>query len=157
MAAEHAYKYDYGSPAVRENQPLPKREPQRRPEFKKYNSPMAERLAEERAATAKLLKLSAFLCAAIVMFSFAVSSFHAKDSAKRELDDIQDHYMLCQSENKELNAKLSALATAENIDRYAVEKLGLVKVTADKEVYLDAETGNKTILYQGSDKADVKE
>ena len=30
MAAEYAYKYDYGSPAVRENQPLPKKEVQKR-------------------------------------------------------------------------------------------------------------------------------
>ena len=62
--------------------------------------------------------------------------------------------MLCQSENKELNARLTALATAENIDKYAVERLGLVKITADKEVYLDAETDNRTIYFQGNEKAD---
>ena len=157
MAAEYAYKYDYGSPAVRENQTAPKRQPQRRPEFKKYNSPMAERLAEERAVTRKLLKIAAFLSAVIVVFAFAVNSFYQRDSAKRLLSEAENTYLLCQSENKELHAKLNALATAENIDRYAVEKLGLVKVTADKEVYLTAETGNKTILFQGQEKADVKE
>ena len=36
------------------------------------------------------------------------------------------------------------------------EKLGLVKVTADKEVYLDAETDNKTIYFQGNEKADIE-
>lgn len=154
MAAEYAYNYDYGSPAVRENQPLPKKELQRRPELRKYNSPMAARLAEERAATQKLLKLATFLGVAIVLFAFAVNSFYQKDSAKRLLDEAESHYMLCESENKELNAKLSALATAENIDKYAVEKLGLVKITADKEVYLQSETGNKTIYFQG--KTDVK-
>lgn len=157
MAAEYAYKYDYGSPAVRENQAAPKREAQKRPEFKKYNSPMAKRLAEERAATQKVLKIAAFLGAVIVAFAFATNSFYAKDAAKRQLDEANDFYMLCQSENKELNAKLTALATAENIDRYAVEKLGLVKITADKEVYLQAETDNKTIFYQGAGMADIKE
>lgn len=154
MAAEFAYKYDYGSPAVKERQPQPKQAPERKPEFKKYNSPMAERLAQERAATQKLLKVAAFLSAVIVVFAFAVNSFYQKDAAKRELDKAQDFYMLCESENKELQAKLTALATAENIDRYAVEKLGLVKVTADKEVYLEAEMGNKTIFYQGAEKAE---
>ena len=154
MAAEYAYKYDYGSPAVRENQPLPKKEVQKRPEFKTYNSPLAKRLQEERAATKKVLKLAAYLCALIVVFAFAVNSFYQKDSAKRLLTEAENHYMLCESENKELHAKLTALASAENIDRYAVEKLGLVKVTADKEVYLTAETGNQTIYFQG--KADVK-
>ncbi|MBR3948186.1 MAG: hypothetical protein IKJ70_02155 [Clostridia bacterium] len=154
MAAEYAYNYDYGSPAVRENQAAPKREAQKRPEFKKYNSPLAERLAEERAATRKLLKIAAFLSAVIVVFAFAVNSFYQRDSAKRLLTEAENNYMLCQSENKELHAKLTALASAENIDRYAVEKLGLVKVTADKEVYLTAETGNKTIYFQGE--ADVK-
>lgn len=154
MAAEYAYNYDYGSPAVRENQAAPKREAQKRPEFKKYNSPLAERLAEERAATRKLLKVAAFLSAVIVIFAFAVNSFYQRDSAKRLLTEAENNYMLCQSENKELHAKLTALASAENIDRYAVEKLGLVKVTADKEVYLTAETGNKTIYFQGE--ADVK-
>lgn len=156
MAAEYAYKYDYGSPAVRENQPLPQKEVQRKPELRKYNSPMAKRLAEERAATQKLLKVAAFLSVAIVLFAFAVNSFYQKDAAKRQLDEAQDKYMLCQSENKELHAKLAALATAENIDRYAVENLGLVKVTADKEVYLEAETDNKTIFYQGASEAEVK-
>lgn len=154
MAAEYAYNYDYGSPAVRENQAAPKREAQKRPEFKKYNSPLAERLAEERAATRKLLKVAAFLSAVIVVFAFAVNSFYQRDSAKRLLTEAENNYMLCQSENKELHAKLTALASAENIDRYAVEKLGLVKVTADKEVYLTAETGNKTIYFQGE--TDVK-
>ena len=154
MAAEYAYNYDYGSPAVRENQAAPKREAQKRPEFKKYNSPLAERLAKERAATRKLLKVAAFLSAVIVVFAFAVNSFYQRDSAKRLLTEAENNYMLCQSENKELHAKLTALASAENIDRYAVEKLGLVKVTADKEVYLTAETGNKTIYFQGE--ADVK-
>lgn len=155
MAAEYAYKYDYGSPAVRDNQALPKKELQRKPEFIKYNSPLAERLAEERAATRKLLKVAAFLSAVIVVFAFAVNSFYQRDAAKRSLTEAENNYMLCQSENKELHAKLTALASAENIDRYAVEKLGLVKVTADKEVYLEAETGNKTIYFQGN--ADVKE
>ncbi len=154
MAAEYAYKYDYGSPAVRDNQALPQKDQQRKPEFKKYNSPLAERLAEERAATQKLLKVAAFLSAVIVVFAFAVNSFYQRDSAKRLLAEAENNYMLCQSENKELHAKLTALASAENIDRYAVEKLGLVKVTADKEVYLTAETGNKTIYFQG--KTDVK-
>lgn len=154
MAAEYAYKYDYGSPAVRDNQALPKKEIQRRPELRKYNSPLAERLAEERAATRKLLKLAALLGAFIVVFAFAVNSFYQKDAAKRLLTETENTYMLCQSENKELHAKLTALASAENIDRYAVEKLGLVKVTADKEVYLTAETGNQTIYFQG--KSEVK-
>lgn len=154
MAAEYAYKYDYGSPAVRDNQALPEKEFQRKPEFKKYNSPLAERLAEERAATRKLLKVAAFLSAVIVVFAFAVNSFYQRDSAKRLLTEAENKYMLCQSENKELHAKLTALASAENIDRYAVEKLGLVKVTADKEVYLTAETGNRTIYFQGE--TDVK-
>jgi len=154
MAAEYAYKYDYGSPAVKENQPLPKKEAQKRPEFKTYNSPLAKRLAEERAATQKVLKVASFLAAAVVAFSFATASFYEKDAAKRELDKANDFYMLCQSENKELNARLTALATAENIDKYAVERLGLVKITADKEVYLDAETDNRTIYFQGNEKAD---
>ncbi len=155
MAAEYAYKYDYGSPAVREN-PLPKKEVQKKPEFKTYNSPLAKRLQEERAATQKVLKIASYLAAVIVAFSFATASFYEKDEAKRKLDTAQDFYMLCESENKELNAKLNALATAENIDKYAVERLGLVKITADKEVYLDAETDNKTIYFQGNEKTDIK-
>ena len=91
MAAEYAYNYDYGSPAVRENQAAPKREAQKRPEFKKYNSPLAERLAEERAATRKLLKIAAFLSAVIVVFAFAVNSFYQRDSAKRLLTEAENN------------------------------------------------------------------
>ncbi len=150
MAAEYAYKYDYGSPAVRRPaQPLPQQE--KRPELKKYNSPMAKRLAEEKAATAKVTKIAAFLGALFIMYSIAVNSFFVRDDAKRQLDNANAVYTLCQSENKELNAKLAALASAEKVEKYAVEKLGLVKITSDKEVYLEAETDNRTIFYQGSE------
>lgn len=152
MAAEYAYKYDYGSPAERRpQQPLPQRDPKGKPEFKKYNSPMAKRLAEERAASVKTLKVAAFLGVLLIMFSVSCNSFYKRDSAKRNLEEAKETYMLCESENKELKAKLTALASAENIDKYAVEKLGLVKITSDKEVYLEADTGNKTIYYQGSE------
>ncbi len=148
--AEFAYNYDYSSPAVRRPEVgAPQRDPRKEREFKKYSNPMAERMAGERAATKKALKVASFLMAALVMFSITANSFYQKDSSKRELQEAKSFLVLCESENKELSAKLNALASAENIEKYAVETLGMVKVTGDKEVYLKSETGNKTLYRQG--------
>ena len=87
----------------------------------------------------------------LAMFAVACNSFIAKDKAKKRLDSANAQLVICQAENKELNAKLTALKSVENIDKFAVEKLGLVKVTPENEIYLGSEKGNRVILCQNAE------
>ncbi len=150
MAAEYAYKYDYGSPAVAnpKSQPLPKAKPEVKRDFKKYENPLLERLQKEKAQSKTTVKVACFLMSAIIMFGISCYSFNMRDEARRNYLEAKEANTLCLEENKELNAKLCALATAENIDKYAVEVLGMVKVTSDKEVYLNSEAKNQAVFYQ---------
>lgn len=150
MAAENAYKYDYGYAAPA--QPLRKEEKQnKKTELQKLEKVESSAKALEKQANRQVLKVAAVFSLVLVMFGLALNSFCARDAAKRRLDAANENLLICQAENKELNAKLTALKSVENIDKFAVEKLGLVKVTPENEIYLNSGKGNKVVLSQNND------
>lgn len=152
MAAEYAYKYDYGYSNAAPAQPLKREEKRRRAEQQRQiNKVQQSEAAQGKKATLQVMKAAAFLCVVLAMFAVACNSFIAKDKAKKRLDSANAQLVICQAENKELNAKLTALKSVENIDKFAVEKLGLVKVTPENEIYLGSEKGNRVILSQNAE------
>lgn len=152
MAAEYAYKYDYGYSNAAPAQPLEREEKRRRAEQQRQiNKVQQSEAAQGKKATLQVMKAAAFLCVVLAMFAVACNSFIAKDKAKKRLDSANAQLVICQAENKELNARLTALKSVENIDKFAVEKLGLVKVTPENEIYLGSEKGNRVILSQNAE------
>ena len=152
MAAEYAYKYDYGYSNAAPAQPLESEEKRRRAEQQRQiNKVQQSEAAQGKKAALQVMKAAAFLCVVLAMFAVACNSFIAKDKAKKRLDSANAQLVICQAENKELNAKLTALKSVENIDKFAVEKLGLVKVTPENEIYLGSEKGNRVILSQNAE------
>ncbi len=152
MAAEYAYKYDYGYSNAAPAQPLERKEKRRRVEQQRQiNKVQQSESAQGKKATLQVMKAAAFLCVVLAMFAVACNSFIAKDKAKKRLDNANAQLVICQAENKELNAKLTALKSVENIDKFAVEKLGLVKVTPENEIYLGSEKGNRVVLSQNAE------
>lgn len=152
MAAEYAYKYDYGYSNAAPAQPLEREEKRRRAEQQRQiNKVQQSEAAQGKKAALQVMKAAAFLCVVLAMFAVACNSFIAKDKAKKRLDSANAQLVICQAENKELNAKLTALKSVENIDKFAVEKLGLVKVTPENEIYLGSEKGNRVILSQNAE------
>lgn len=152
MAAEYAYKYDYGYSNAAPAQPLEREEKRRRAEQQRQiNKVQQSEAAQGKKATLQVMKAAAFFCVVLAMFAVACNSFIAKDKAKKRLDSANAQLVICQAENKELNAKLTALKSVENIDKFAVEKLGLVKVTPENEIYLGSEKGNRVILSQNAE------
>ena len=69
-----------------------------------------------------------------------------ESSLTQSIADIESDCAVYEEALKELNAKLTALKSVENIDKFAVEKLGLVKVTPENEIYLTSEKGNRVVL-----------
>ena len=51
-----------------------------------------------------------------------------------------------EKDSEELKAELNALVAGVDVERYAVEKLGLVKVSSENEVYINNETVNKIVF-----------
>ena len=148
MAAERAYRYDMGN-AVPERRPQTEKQPEKRPELHKVKRDKIEVLiSNEKATNRKLVKVVAFLSIILVMFAAVCNSFSERDQAKAKLDAIQDEYVIAESRNREMKDKLNNLVSAVNIDDIAVNRLGLVKVGAGNEIYLDTSDGNKVVYYQ---------
>ena len=145
MAAERAYKYDMGY-AVPERKPQTEKQPEKRPELHKVKRDKIEVLiSNEKATNRKLAKVVAFLSVLLVMFAAVCNSYSVRDQEKAKLDAIQDKYVIAQSRNREMKVKLNNLVSAVNIDDIAVNRLGLVKVGAGNEIYLDTSDGNKVV------------
>jgi ATP/maltotriose-dependent transcriptional regulator MalT len=68
------------------------------------------------------------------------------NDAQHSLTDAENELKIHQAQNEELKAELNALVAGVDIERYAVEKLGLIKVASENEVYLNNQTENKIIF-----------
>ncbi len=152
MAAENAYKYDYGYSNAAPAQPLEREErKQKTQQQRNINKVQQSETAQGKKATLQVMKAAAFLAVVLMMFAVACNSFIIKDRAKNRLETANEQLVICQAENKELNAKLTALKSVENIDKFAVEMLGLVKVTPENEIYLNSDKGNRVVLSRNAD------
>ncbi len=148
MAAEKAYKlYDYAYETAPQIDPVPRKE--EKPELRKAKKTQLEiRTYNEKVTNRKLLKIAAVVFSFLILYAVACDSFVARDTAKQKLETAKDDYVFAVAKNRELKVQLNQLISAENIDRIAVEQLGLVKVTAGNEIYLDTADGNKVIFSQ---------
>ena len=150
MAAENAYKYDFGYGyfnTASASQPLEREDRKEKTEQqRKVNKVRQSQADQERKSTLQLAKAAAVFAVVLTMFAIVLNSFIIREEAKDRLHDAKEELVICQAENKELNAKLTALKSVENIDKFAVEKLGLVKVTPENEIYLGSDKGNRVLL-----------
>lgn len=154
MAAENAYDYNYAygyEPAYApERNPVAQPEQEKKPELKKVKKRKIDiQRHNERVTNIKLLKITVIICSFLALYALVCNSFAARTQAKQLLDEEKERYVLCEAENRELKVQMNNLVSTENIDRIAVEKLGLVKVASGDEVYLDTQSGNKVIYRYG--------
>lgn len=144
--AQTAYRYDFGYDANAAVQPKKQPQVQKQPELKVIVNPLAKQIAREKEVNKMALKLSVLMASLLVVMAVFCYSFVLMNDAQHSLSDIENQYKIHQAQNLELKADLNALVAGVDIERYAVEKLGLVKVSAENEVYLNNETENKIIF-----------
>lgn len=144
--AEYAYKYDFGYDANAAVQPKRKTEVERQPELKVIVNPLAKEIAREREVNVMALKLSALMLSLLVVMSVFCYSFVLMNDARHSLSDMENQLKIHQAQNQELKAELNALVAGVDIEKYAVEKLGLIKVSSENEIYINNETENKIIF-----------
>ena len=138
MAAERAYDYDYAYETSPKKRPTPVQEQEKKPELRKAKKTQQEILIyKEKIANRKLMKIAVVVFSFLVLYAVVCDSFVAKDTARQQLEAAKEEYVFSQAKNRELKVELNNLVSAENIDKIAVEQLGLVKVTSGNEIYLD--------------------
>ena len=144
--AEYAYKYDFGYEANAAVQPKAQPQVQKQPELKVIVNPLAKEIAREKEVNKMALKLSALMASLLVIMSVFCYSFVLMSDAQHSLTDAENQLKIHQAQNEELKAELNAMVAGVDIERYAVEKLGLIKVSSENEVYINNETENKIIF-----------
>ena len=144
--AERAYKYDFGYDANAAIQPKREVEVQRQPELKVIVNPLAKEMAREREVNIMALKLSALMASLLVIMSVFCYSFVLMNDKQHSLTDLENQLVIHQAKNDELKAELNSMVAGVDIERYAVEKLGLIKVTSENEVYIKGDIGNKVVF-----------
>ena len=144
--AERAYKYDFGYNANAAVQPKKEVKVQQQPELKVIVNPLAKEIAREREVNIMALKLSALMASLFVIMSVFCYSFVLMNDRQHSLTDVENQLVIHQAKNDELKAELNAMVAGVDIERYAVEKLGLIKVSAENEVYLKGDTANKIVF-----------
>lgn len=150
--AEYAYQlYQSAVPAV---QPAPSRRPETMPRPYVVPKPPkprrvpVDRKAQERSSNLKIAKLFVVMALAIALFGVFCNSFVARQSSRQELEAARRTLSDYTDANIVLEHKLSKLISADNIDKIATQKLGLVKVANGNESYLELDDGNRVIFSQ---------
>ena len=86
---------------------------------------------------------------AVALAGAFCNSLVARNESRAALQAAQKELAMYSDENIVLKDRLSKLVSAENIDRIATQKLGLVKIVAANETYLDSQKDNEVLFSQG--------
>ena len=144
--AERAYKYDFGYDANAAVQPKKEVKVQQQPELKVIVNPLAKEIAREREVNIMAFKLSALMVSLLVVMSVFCYSFVLMNDRQHTLTDMESQLVIHQAKKDELKSELNSMVASVDIERYAVEKLGLIKVSAENEVYIKGDTANKIVF-----------
>lgn len=96
--------------------------------------------------SAKIIAISVFLLA---MLSGLLYGRMKVDELDRQISSVQTKISTAQSENVRLNMKLDSMISLENVEQYAQENLGMVKMESYQIEYIDL-SGNDKITVSGT-------
>ena len=151
MAAQFAFDYDfetdfYGSNAAPVLEPEKSHEP--RHNLRKLKKRRPRKIELERASHIKVAKIFVVMSLAIALAGAFCNSLVARTESRAALQSAKKELAMYSDENVVLQNKLSKLVSAENIDKIATQKLGLVKIASVNETYLETEKENEVLFSQ---------
>lgn len=155
MAAQFAYDYDYEFGFAGSNA-APVLEPERKPEtrhnLRKLKKRRPQKRELERTSHIKVAKVFVVMSIAIALAGVFCNSLVARNESRASLQSAQKELAMYTDENIVLQNKLSKLVSAENIDKIATQKLGLVKIASVNETYFETEKDNEVLFSQSKTK-----
>ena len=152
MAAERAFDLNLAAQPLQRPYVQPQERPQEpAPRLRRVPQPHVDRRKLERVNNKKLVKIFAMVSFAIVLFGIFCNSFAMKTQQRHALDAAKEKLTIQCDANVVLQSRLARIVSAENIDKIAMERLGLVKATnADKD-YVEIEAENRVVVSQSRD------
>ena len=132
--------------------PKMKPAPQKRPQLELLKKPKltARQLFEESQAGAKQArKIFAIAVAVFMLMAMVIYSRVQLDEINREINSIENSIELAESDTVKLNNALNSMISINNVEDYAANVLGMVKVQEYQVVYVDLSTGDSIVVANG--------
>ncbi len=151
----NSYNFDRFEPRVVTNSsaaPKIKKQPQKRPQLKLLEQPRktAQQIKEETSAsTKKTIKILVIAIAFLLFMSAMIYSRVQLDEINREISSVENKIELAQSDQIRLNNELNAMVSINNVEDFAANQLGMVKIQDYQVVYVDLSTQDSVVVVDG--------
>ncbi|MBQ6873387.1 MAG: cell division protein FtsL [Clostridia bacterium] len=143
---EFDYNFDAFAPArKREEQP-------KQPKLKRLDPVVkteAQIKAESKTALIRMVRNVSLSLAFTVLAVLNIYAYCQSDLQDRKYDQLTEQYEMVQSENTRLSMELNSMVSLEQIEKIAVEQLGLVKLDASEIEYVRLSEGSKVLVSSG--------
>lgn len=129
-----------------------RRTPERKPQLKlveKTKRTAAQIQQEANAASLKAVKIFAIAVAILLFMSMAIFSRVQLDEVNRDISSVENKMKLAESDTIRLNNELNAMVSMNNVEDFAANKLGMVKVQDYQVVYVDLSSDDRVVVANG--------
>lgn len=140
-----AYEY-YGSNAAPNAVPKNRPHEQPKPQLKKVKKQKLNTAAQERASYAAVARFAVPVAVVLVAFVILCNSYVQVRSSRLALQEQQAALSLYLDQQKEVEARLSKLVSVDQIEKIAVEKLGMIKLSDENKLYVNTANKNEIIV-----------
>ena len=153
----YTYTYNKNAKVVSFNgsaAPKMKPAPQRKPDLKlvQKTKQTAAQVRQQTAADTKRAIKVMFISIAILMFmAVAIYSRVQLDEINREIKSVENKIELAESDSIKINNELNAIVSINNVEDYAANELGMVKVQDYQVVYVDLSADDYVAKVNGKD------
>ncbi len=155
----YAYKYNYNKNSnivSFDGSAAPKRapQPQRKPQLTLVQQTVktaAQVRAQTAADTKRAIKIMIIATAILMFMALAIYSRVQLDEINRDISSIENKMELAESDAIKLNNELNSIVSINNVEDYAANQLGMVKVQDYQVVYVDLSQNDYVAKANGKD------
>ncbi len=158
--SRNAYTYDsynrnakviaYNGSAAPKMKPAPQRKP--RLEVVQKTRQTAAQVRQQTAAdTRKAIKVMCVSIAILMFMALAIYSRVQLDEVNREISAVEKKMELAESDTVRINNELNSIISINNVENYAANQLGMVKVQDYQVVYVDLSADDYVAKANGKD------
>lgn len=147
LPAEEEFNFVAFEPAERRKEAEKKN---KTPNLRRYAEDKAYQSAQRKSSTLKTFKLVGAFSVIVVLAFINLYAYSVSDMADRKYDSLYEDYKMAVSDNQRLSMELNSMISLEQIEKTAVEELGLVKLDPSEIEYVKISTGNKVVVSSGS-------
>lgn len=147
LPAEEEFNFVAFEPAERRKEAEKKN---KAPNIRRQSEDKAYQSAQRKSSTLKTFKLVGAFSVIVVLAFINLYAYSVSDIADRKYDSLYEEYKMAVSDNQRLSMELNSMISLEQIEKTAVEQLGLVKLDPSEIEYVRISTGNKVVVSSGS-------